>query len=82
MSDMFNGYEKNGSGYNDSTAYHAIVRATLDESRRDKKVEDFTKEIYELCKKNNITILGDIRVKVGRKNGITKVHLDNRTNKK
>lgn len=79
---MFEGLDKNGDGYKDSTAYHAIIRASLDESRRDQKVDEFVKELYKLCDKNDVSIVGNVTIKVKNKNGINKVLLDSRNDKR
>ena len=78
MNNMFEGLERNGSGCIDLTAYHAIINAALDESRIDKKIDYFVNDLYEVCKKHNIFINGDVDIRFKKDNKNRKIKLDNR----
>jgi hypothetical protein len=49
----------NFSGYNDPTAYEAIIHADLIE---DEKVRSLFKDIFEVCKRHGVYINGNITI--------------------
>lgn len=63
----FDDLRKNGSGYMDLTAYHAIMHVLKEQSNDEIMLNNFEKDLKKLLNKYQLKAVGEIQIKYKNK---------------